>query len=237
MIHPPLHYLMASGWVSLFGIGIWQLHLQSVVSMLVGVAITCVTAKRVYGASTALLVPAMAIASVAFIFSAFELRPDFTFGLICCITSSVARLHLLSGRNPTCSASTILLFECVSALSLSAHWFGFLFRLYMALFVLLMIHEHGKIALSPIGLAISGWLIVMAVWWFFFGEDFIRSFVFVLIKGNDFRSSISFTLSTSVVFLTEWSGELTHRRVIALSTVDRIYAPKEKADRCHWRSG
>ena len=206
MIHPPLHYLMASGWVSLFGIGIWQLHLQSVVSMLVGVAITCVTAKRVYGASTALLVPAMAIASVAFIFSAFELRPDFTFGLIYCITVLLLGCIYFQAGTQHAQRALFFLFGVVSALSLSAHWFGFFVQLYMALFVLLMIRRHGKDCAFPIGLAISGWLIVMAVWWFFFGEDFIRSFVFVLIKGNDFRSSISAPLSTSVVFLTEWSG-------------------------------
>ncbi|MDB2364859.1 glycosyltransferase family 39 protein [Luminiphilus sp.] len=206
MIHPPLHYLMASGWVSLFGIGVWQLHLQSVVSMLVGVAIVSVTAGRIYGVTTAALVPAMAIASVAFMFSAFEVRPDFTFGLIYGITILLfGCIYFQMGSAHTQYVLSFLL-GLSTVLSLSAHWFGFFVQLYLPLFLLLMICRFGKNAVFLIALAAAGWLIAMSLWWYFFGEDLLRSLIFILIKGNDFRSSINVPASNSIVFLTEWSG-------------------------------
>ena len=55
MLHPPLYYLLSSIWIEAFGIGVWQLHLQSAISRMIGIMVVTYCPNKIYGSQTALL--------------------------------------------------------------------------------------------------------------------------------------------------------------------------------------
>ena len=82
MLHPPLHYLLSSIWIEAFGIGVWQLHLQSAISGMIGIMVVTYCLNKIYGSQTALLNVALACISAAYLYGTTEYRPDLSFGLI-----------------------------------------------------------------------------------------------------------------------------------------------------------
>jgi hypothetical protein len=206
MIHPPLHYILSSGWVKLFGIGVWQLKLQSVVSFLGCVLIVTAVAAKIYGKLTATMIPILAVASSAFIYSAFELRPDMTFGLTYCLTVILLGMIHFSTNDGKIKYLICFLFGFLTVTSLAAHWFGYFVQLYFAYFCLLVLWRQKTRGAVVLMWGLLGWATALAIWWVSFEDDLIRSMIFVLIKGNDFRTSIGSSVTNALVFLTDWNG-------------------------------
>ena len=205
MIHPPMHYLLSSVWVMLFEIGPWQLHLQSFVSLIFGLLIGSVIILRVYGLIAAIFVPVFAISGSVFIFNTLELRPDMTFGLFHCLSLGCLGM-ILFNSNRTIIQIFSFLFGIFVASAIGAHWFGFFTQLYLFVCAIILAIRFGADSISPIAAVFFGWLSVMTIWFGYFGEDFFKSFIFVLLKGNDFRTSISVPLSNTFAFFNLWPG-------------------------------
>ena len=206
MLHPPLHYLLSSLWIDLFGIGTWQLLLQSAVSGTLGIAVTTFVLMRVSGANTAIFVPVLASISAAYLFCSTELRADLSFGFVHSLTVLV--LGLLIFQKPSRDKQIFLsfLFGLLVLLALATHWFGFFTQLYLPCFVALMILKQKGSSIMLISSCFAGVAFGMTCWFWFFGEDLLLSFIAILFKGSDFLQTFTMGNKYYLSFLTEWPG-------------------------------
>lgn len=219
MIHPPLHYLFAAAWVDIFEIGIWQLHFQSVLAGFLGVALGTAMLARVYSPGAALFVPALAATSAAYAIGSVELRPDMSFGLIYSLTVMVFGLLIFQPAISRRQQFFSFLLGFLSVVSLSTHWFGYFVQLYLIAFTVIMFWRHQIGGLRPIIACAAGWLVALAGWYVFFGEDLLRSLIVVLIKGNEFRSTVAIPMSHLISVLANLEGSIWLALGLALGTV------------------
>jgi len=206
MIHPPLHYWITSLWVKLFGIGVWQLHLQSMLSGIIGIAAGTYVMWRNYGVHVALFVPILAAVHGGFYFSSLQLRPEMTLGLGYGLTVLVFGVLIL---RPQLRLNELLLafaLGLLAAACLATHWYGYFVQLYLVVYAFRMLLQRRRDAWEPIAFCAAGWLMVMGTWYVAVGKDLLPSLIVVLIKGNEFRSILDIPIPHALMFITDWPG-------------------------------
>ena len=218
MIHPPLHYVMASGIVTAFGIGAWQLIAISAVVGIIGMGIVAYVSARTWGVATATVALAIATVLYGFYYSADQLRCDITFGFM------YALFLLLLGRVLFLRLSRrqlrvhSFLIGLVAIATLAAHWYGYFVQLYV-LGYLVGTLARGRDRLANVALVLAGAAVSFGLWSLLYGRDLWKALVFALVQGDQFRSTVHNTMSFFLSFATKWPGGRVLEIGVALALV------------------
>lgn len=206
IIHPPLHYLLAGLWLKLFGIGTWQIHLQSTLVGIIGILTAALLSWKIFGLRTAIFVPAIAASLFGFYYSSQQLRPDLSFGLmysLCLVTFALILFQTYSRFHLALRCAAL---GALAAAALATHWFGYFIQLYLPVALAVLFVRYKSRAVVPAICLALGWCLAMGLWWLAFGDDLFRALVFVLIKGNEFRQILEMPVEGFFRFITDWPG-------------------------------
>jgi len=205
MIHPPLHYLLASGIVFAFGVGTWQIIAISATVGIVGMGIAAYVSARIWGYATALVAIAIATALYGFYFSADQLRCDITFGFtygLFLLAFGRALFLQLSARALRLHS---FLIGVLGIATLASHWFGYFVQLYVLAYVVIAIARKQE-RLVNVLLVVAGSALGLGLWSILYGRDLWKALVFALLQGDQFRSTIHNTMDYFLTFVYQWPG-------------------------------
>lgn len=207
MIHPPVHYLLASLWVDTFGIGIWQLHAQSMAAGILIVLVSTYIAYRVDGIETAIFIPVLATTFAAFYLGALAVRPDMTFGMV--YGGFLLLFAVMLRRDPKAKGDALLctVLGATAVIVLASHWYGYLAQLYLPALAFYRWAVHGgRRFVGTTGAMLVGWALAMALWYSFFGLDLLPSLLIVLVNGNLFNEILPINWQLIIAAFTTWTG-------------------------------
>ncbi|HEY8308972.1 MAG TPA: glycosyltransferase family 39 protein [Gemmatimonadaceae bacterium] len=205
MIHPPLHYVLASGIVAAFGVGTWQLIAVSAVVGILGMAIAAYVSARIWGYGTALVSIAIAAALYGFYFSADQLRCDITFGFTYALFLLVFGRVLVRKLSTKALRAHSLLIGVLGIATLASHWFGYFVQLYVVGYVVLVI-VRGRERVANVLLVLAGNAMGLGLWAILYGRDLWKTLIFALVQGDQFRTTIHNTMAYFLSFVYQWPG-------------------------------
>ena len=131
-VHPPLHYLVLTAWMKVFGFGVMQARLLSVVCGTLAVIVLYALAGRLFGRMTAAVAALLlAISELGVIFSQ-EARPYAQF-LLLFLCSSYLFVRAIQAGSRRCW----WLFVVTAILMIYTHYYGFLVLAALGLWMLL----------------------------------------------------------------------------------------------------
>lgn len=205
IIHPPLHYYLVGIWLQLFGIGAWQLLLQSTIAGLLGVVAASYLIRLKVGNTAAVLTLVLATVFAGLRHPMVSVRPDLTFGLIYSLVVLLSFLLLHNYKGSKGLIVAALLGVSVSA-SFATHWYGFFCVLYLPAAALYLVWRLRMEAWKPVACLGLGAAAGVLVWWYSFGDDFWFGLLTILLKGGTFLEVIRIPFSYYLTFLTAWPG-------------------------------
>lgn len=220
MIHPPLHYVLASGLVAAFGVGTWQLIAISAIVGILGMAIAAYVSVRIWGAGTAIVAIAIATALYGFYFSADQLRSDITFGFMYALFLFVLGRVIFLQLSINALRLHSFLIGLLGIATLASHWFGYFVQLYVLAYVVL-VAVRGRARLANVLLVLAGSALGLGLWAILYGRDLWKALIFALVQGDQFRSTIHNTMDFFLSFVYQWPGGwiLEAGVLLALATV------------------
>ncbi len=205
IIHPPLHYYLVSIWLQLFGIGAWQLLLQSTAVGLLGVVAASYLIRSKVGNTAAVLTLVLATIFAGLRHPMVSARPDLTFGFMYSLVVLLSFLLLHNYQGSKGRIVAALLGVSVSA-SFATHWYGFFCLFYLPAAALYLVWRLRTEAWKPVACLAIGAAAGVLLWWYLFGDDFWFGLLTILLKGGSFLEVIRIPFLYYLTFLTAWPG-------------------------------
>lgn len=223
MLHPPLHYWLASWWVAWFGVGPWQFAAQSIVTAVLMSGFVALACRRIYGTGTAALTLALAALFYGMHFTAGSLRCDITFGA--CYTLflfTLGRVWLFPLRGRTLTLHTFAL-GLLSIACLAAHWNGYFVQLYLPVIGWLVYRREPARGKINAAVLLGGIVAAFVPWALLYDGNLLQSLVFAVLQGAHFMVLLDIGWTLFLAPFLEWPGGRAVVAGLALLLGDKLW--------------